>query len=364
MSAAARIRNSVQRLESPARIPGVDLARGIALLGMLVAHLMIVSRLTWSDPQSWDGVVDGRSSILFATLAGVSLALVAGSATPPSGYLRRLFCSRALLIWVLGAVLATLSVPLHIILPAYGILLLVGTWLLRFSTPVLIAVAAAAAVLGPVIVAAVGRINPLGPVASELLYRYTGWHYPFVMWLAFIAAGVVAGRMLLEQQVRAALVLTAVGAVLATIGYGVLGPVAGTTRIRALSLLNDVPHESGIGEAVGSGGFALAVLGLCVLLCATPVRWLLWPLRAVGSMPLTAYTAHVLSWWVWIQFQPGIIGITFDPLWDFQAVNPLWPSIITLLIGCSLWALLIGRGPLEMGLGRTAIAMASRDHSR
>ena len=56
------------------------------------------------------------------------------------------------------------------------------------------------------------------------------------------------------------------------------------------------PHSSGLLEVIGSGGFALAVIGACLLLCRTVLTWVVLPLRAVGAMPLTAYTAQLLVW--------------------------------------------------------------------
>ncbi|MDD7963710.1 hypothetical protein PUW80_15315, partial [Microbacterium sp. NE1TT3] len=53
-------------------------------------------------------------------------------------------------------------------------------------------------------------------------------------------------------------------------------------------------HSGGTAEILGSGGFALAVVALCLLL-SRPLRWALLPLAALGSMPLTAYTVHVVS---------------------------------------------------------------------
>ncbi len=54
------------------------------------------------------------------------------------------------------------------------------------------------------------------------------------------------------------------------------------------------PHSGGTAEILGSGGFALTIIALCLLL-SRPLRWVLLPLGALGSMPLTAYSAHVLS---------------------------------------------------------------------
>ena len=47
------------------------------------------------------------------------------------------------------------------------------------------------------------------------------------------------------------------------------------------------PHTGGVAEILGSGGFALVVISLCLLL-ARPLRGMLLPLGALGSMPLSA----------------------------------------------------------------------------
>jgi len=71
------------------RLVGVDVARGIALLTMAATHMLPVEteagRLTLTG---W--LFAGRASALFAVLAGVSLAIVTGGATPKSGlHMRR-----------------------------------------------------------------------------------------------------------------------------------------------------------------------------------------------------------------------------------------------------------------------------------
>ncbi|MEV8339290.1 hypothetical protein [Leucobacter sp. NPDC077196] len=125
---------------------------------------------------------------------------------------------------------------------------------------------------------------------------------------------------------------------------------AGTTEWW-FAALSDAPHSSGVGEALGSGGFALAVTCAAVLVCMTPLRWIALPLRAVGSMPLTAYVAHIGSWAIWIAIEtardPGI-----DPSQGFRALDPFWPTTVWVLAGCTAWALLVGQGPLEWMLGK------------
>ncbi|MEK8225302.1 hypothetical protein NKG05_02965 [Oerskovia sp. M15] len=51
------------------RIPGVDVARGVAILGMFAAHVGVTSD-DFSTGDGWLSLVHGRSSILFAVIAG------------------------------------------------------------------------------------------------------------------------------------------------------------------------------------------------------------------------------------------------------------------------------------------------------
>nr|BFF20847.1 hypothetical protein GCM10025730_43680 [Promicromonospora thailandica] len=74
------------------------------------------------------------------------------------------------------------------------------------------------------------------------------------------------------------------------------------------------PHDDTMFEALGSGGFALGVLGLCLLLgrvvegraagaVTRAVRWVVLVvvtlLAAVGALALTVYSAQIVAIWWW-----------------------------------------------------------------
>ncbi len=119
-----------ERLNGPQRIAGVDLARGLAVIGMIAAHLLWIEDFDFADAATWVAVVDGRSSILFATLAGVSIGLVTGGrrplAPPEMRTARQRLAVRAGLLWLIGIVLIATGVPVYVILPAYAILFLLA----------------------------------------------------------------------------------------------------------------------------------------------------------------------------------------------------------------------------------------------
>lgn len=336
------------RLEPPARVPGLDLARGLAVLGMFAAHLVALPTLRWGDPSTWAGLASGRPSILFATLAGVSLSLVgAGRSAPAQRYAT---AARALVLWALGLAVVRLGVPVFVILPAYGLLFLVATAFLGMTTRALVVTAAALALTTPFVARAVDAATPEGlGLSASSWQQLTGWHYPFVVWSTFVVAGLAVGRRVRSEGAARALV--PLGAGLAVAGYGI-GALGGGALDGALSAQ---PHSSGLGEVVGSGGFALATIGLCLLATRTPLTRVLWPVRAIGSMPLTAYVGHLLAWGGW-----AALTHPADPLTGFRALDPLVPTALVTVGCCSAWALLVGRGPLEWLVGRVVSLGAPR----
>lgn len=66
------------------RIEGLDLARGVALVGMLAVHVFPTFDGDGSASLATQ-IASGRSSAVFATMAGVGLALVTGGRNPVSG---------------------------------------------------------------------------------------------------------------------------------------------------------------------------------------------------------------------------------------------------------------------------------------
>lgn len=343
----AWLRRNWARLDGRGREAGVDLARGIAMIGMFAAHMVELPAFRWTEPASWPGIANGHSSILFATLAGVSIALVTGgprgTAPHTATAARWRLVVRALCIWTLGVLLAATPVPIIVILPAYGILFLLAVPAIRWRPPALFAAAAVIALAAPFAVHAIDAA-PFWDTASGIAVDGAlGWNYPFLLWAAFVALGLGIGRLRLREPVTALLLLAA-GIVLTALGEGVIAPWAAADGWRAA--LDGQPHSSGVGEAVGSGGVAMAAIALCVLLCRTPLRWLALPLRAVGSMPLSAYTAQFVVW-------VAVAGSSPDPL-AFRATEPFWPFTIATILACTAWAVLVGRGPLEWGIGRLA----------
>ncbi|WP_460776501.1 heparan-alpha-glucosaminide N-acetyltransferase domain-containing protein [Microbacterium sp. GXF7504] len=344
------VRFDPRRLAGPDRLAGIDLARGLAVLGMIAAHLLVLEPFRWEEAGTWLQVVDGRSSILFAVLAGLSISLITGGMRPVGPERRRRargrLAVRAVMLWALGMLLIATGVPVYVILPAYAILFLLAMPLLALTAGALFGIAAAVLLVMPWVQAGLEFLPFWDTEAGASIGLAIGWSYPFPLWFGFLVAGMAVGRLDLRSPfVQGMLLAGGVSAALA--GYGVGGvfvPDGGAEPSTYLEVVTSMrAHSGGLPEAVGSTGFAVAVIALCLLLCRTPVRSILWPLRATGSMPLTAYAAQIVVWAVWALIA---LGDTSD-LFGFRALDPFWPLTIGVVAGCSLWALFVGKGPLE-----------------
>ncbi|MDA0566916.1 heparan-alpha-glucosaminide N-acetyltransferase domain-containing protein [Streptomonospora sp. S1-112] len=377
---------------SPAeRIAGIDVARALAVFGMFSVHLGVGAIGVFGSDAVGSALTDsvheltrGRSSALFAFLAGVSLALMTGRAHPVAGAELRRRClrilMRALVLGVLGVLLDFAGAPIAIILTYYAgfFLLAIPLLLLRLRAPALAATAAAIAVAGPVASFAIrGAMGDTGSrvssIGGPLDFLLTGY-YPAFTFMAFVVAGMAVGRLDLASA-RTRLGMVATGAGLALLGYGgswlLLHPLGGLAHLErawlgspdelmyqgigdkigdlhgqvptdtAWYLAVATPHSGTGFEIAGAVGTALIVLAACMAAADVAGR-LLYPLAAAGSMPLTIYTGHVL-----------VIGALGYSAWDAQPFR-LEAFVIGALVFATVWRLTLGRGPLERLVGHLA----------
>ena len=317
------------------RIAAIDIARGLAVLGMFAAH-------TFTRQLDEDTVFDGRSSILFATLAGVSIGLMTGGRRPLQSGRGAAFTGigiRALLLFFLGSLLWLPDHGIAVILDYYGIAFLLLLPALFAARPVLALVAAVAAFVGPLLDAAFDDIPIDDELTAYLVDRLFDGYYPAFTWLAYLAVGLICARS----------GLTRIRTQVAMIGIGIAGMLAGYGGAAVLPGVTAEAHSDTTAEVLGSGGFAVAVIGLLLLVTSpqtraagTTLRTVLSPIGAVGSMPLTVYTVQLVALSVYVAVQPEPDPFTIEyPFTLFLAMA------VAAILFSMLWRRLLGAGPLE-----------------
>jgi hypothetical protein len=369
-------------------VVGVDVARCLALLGMMATHVLDPigddGRIAW--PQELAG---GRSSALFAVLAGVSMSFMTGGRRPHRDE-RRLgdivtLTTRATVIGLVGLWLGQLDTQVAVILVYYAVLFMLGLPFLGLGPRPLLALSALWCVAAPALSHLVRRVwgeqSPTVPsagadsVAASLMdVLFTGY-YPAVPWLTYLLAGMAIGRLDLTRAAVAVRALV-VGVLLATAAWGLSAALTAAPAVRRALLRSSdgaagwdaLAHQTSLGmhgttptgswwwlavAAPHSGtpldlahttGTAVAVLGAALLV----TRWRpgLWAvLLGAGAMTLTLYTLHVVL-------------LTPD-LWPESTVaNYARHAALVLAVGAA-FALAGGRGPLEAAT-RLLSGVASR----
>ncbi|GAB0108527.1 hypothetical protein JMUB6875_75480 [Nocardia sp. JMUB6875] len=329
------------------RIAALDAARGLAVLGMITVHVGVLRDPAWNDPGSWLGVAAGRSSILFATLAGVSIALLSGRQHPPTGAelvsVRLRILVRASVLFALGGLLTMLGSGISVILQTYALLFACCLPFLNWSPRRLLLLAAGWAVVAPPLTAWLGQMvssscagadECSGAQVTDL--AITG-DYPGLVWMTFALTGLALGRCDLAATATRVRLLAA-GVPLMVLGYGgawLLGRLGSLESAEFPQLLTAEPHSGSTLEITGSLGFALTVIG-ALLFTVNRLQPLLFPVIAVGTLPLTVYSAHIVAVRLLGEAVPDAIVLAV-----FLTIT---------LAASTIWVLVVGRGPLERGV--------------
>jgi len=317
-----------------ARLPAIDLARLVAIVGMISAHLLP----TWTTPPGSfvTAATTGFPSTLFAVLGGVGAAfaarrnLAAGRGRAAAGAQ----IGRGLVVAIVGVVLALVPSTIAIVLVPFGVSLMAVALLLPASTPALLAVASALAVVGPLLTAHLHTVGADGdppPLSGALETILLTGVYPVITWIVYMIAGLLVGRAIIAA--RRAGATAGLGARLAVVGAGVAaaasavgtwyvaavaGPRAAAITGEPLETVVAALGESGAGWPISTGwdailvgaphtgstidilrttGGALLVIGLllAVVRPSAPRDPVLRVLAAAGGASLTIYTIHVLT---------------------------------------------------------------------
>ncbi|HEX4977011.1 MAG TPA: heparan-alpha-glucosaminide N-acetyltransferase domain-containing protein [Nocardioides sp.] len=360
------------------RVVGLDVARCVALLGMIGTHTLS------SDAPGGSALVHevagGRSSALFALLAGVSMALMSGRTRPEHGGTAtrteaRLFL-RALLVALIGLLLGELDTNVAVILTYYGLLFCLGIPFLRLTWKPLAALAAVWLIVGPVLSHLVRPALPAPSYVSpsfaavddpwqlltELLF--TGY-YPAVPWLAYLLAGMAVGRLTLSS-VKVAAVLAIGGQVVALVAKVASALLVDSGDVRGTLIRTYVgPGDPELAEILNEGlfgttptaswwwlavsgphtgtpfdlahtiGTGLSVIGIALLFSAVAPK-VFAVVFGAGAMTLTLYSLHVV--------------LLVPQAWSEDSMGSfLKHSALILVIG-AVYRLLGRSGPLERAL--------------
>jgi uncharacterized membrane protein len=353
------------------RLAGLDVARALAMLGMLIEHSLQYPDL---EPKGVLWSVYGRSAPLFVLVAGVGLSL---ATRPPRAPLSRaMVLARVPFLFLVGAVLSIWVDG--VILQSFALFFLVGLCLVRVPRWVLALLAAACLVAGPLYLTVLRRSGEIGSFGSRDDVGFPGLahpgtllrglfldSYPAVIWLGFFFVGMLIGRAALSSPATARRLFlggTAASVLLLTIGWA--GSRAFGPEPFPFSLAPPFPttwaehwttygFSLSVGWAVSSCALAVAVVGGSLVLVDLVGRRsrVLAPIVALGAMSLSFYVgqfAYLDTFW--LDVKPHLT----TTLTYFLASVAFW---VVFALAAQLWLRVLPRGPIELLVNGGALAL-------
>ncbi len=345
------------------RITGIDMARGIAMAGMVIVHFV-----AW-----WEGDgalatlaehVRGRAMPLFMVLGGVGVTLMTSRTMTPA----RNLLVRASMLFALGLFLTETIDRVAIVLQSYALLFIMAIGLLRLSNRTLLALVPLVVAIGAGTYQLIGEPRVQTPLDSLLTLEgiesllFDGF-YPLFPVGAFFIFGMWLGRLDLRSNRVASILATAGTVVGGAVWIGAnrivstfdvqtdFGGRAGDGALHLGRLLDTEGHSAMPAWVISALGTSVAILGFSLLFARMFTRGTR-PLVAVGSMSLTFYV-----------FQAWVTNLV--PATDETSVGIEWLFALLVYVAFAVFAVAWQRqfksGPFErvlrLGSGPTATAV-------
>ncbi|WBM73764.1 DUF418 domain-containing protein [Saprospira grandis] len=305
------------------RIIGIDLARSLAVIGMIIVNFKVVLGGKGSPQlKALASLFDGKAAALFVVLAGVGLALMTKSALKNKqlvklSVIKKKIAKRALFLFVVG--LSYIYIWPADILHFYGVYMLAILLLLKARQTVLLLSSLAFIFIYPFVLYFIPYETSWN---FENLTYFDFWSingffrnlfvngfHPVLPWTSFMLFGYWLGQQDLQNSKFVGRFLFGGGAVflfiqlIALAGSHIVGlEENGWSTILATSPMPPYPLYMFNGIS-----FAATLISICILIgqrFSTNLIVLL--LNKLGQLALSVYVAHI------------VIGIT--------AVELLWPN--------------------------------------
>jgi len=300
------------------RIVGLDVARALAIWGMIVVHFAIAGATPTATSPNWLGRVvhqylDGRAAATFMVLSGIGLTLLSRRAVTSGREVEILRVQQMIVRrgwFLLIAGFLNLAIWPGDILRIYGVTLIIAASFIDTSDRRLL-VAAGGFVVG--FLALFATFDYEAHWDWDSMTYFDLWTFEGVLrnlfydgfrsvfpWSAFLFFGMWLGRRDLRDRTRCrrllwiSLIATVVAEVVSRQTVSLLTDGAGVRPEEADYLFGTVSMPPLPLFLVSACGTATAVIASCLLATGNEfTRTLLQPLAATGQMALTWYVLHI-----------------------------------------------------------------------
>lgn len=365
------------------RLPGLDMARFLAFVGMVLVNFKLAANASISEasPQilvSLSNLLEGRAAALFVILAGLGIGIGLKNALAKGKVksdLRLRQAKRGFVLFVFG--LLNLIIFEADILHYYGLYFLCACLIIGMGRRALLSLAFAIILLSPVLMLIWNyetgwdwdnlHYQDMWSVTGFIRHTlYNGFH-PILPWIAFLLLGMALAQMELTSTAKR-IRIAAAGGILMMAGY-IFGQMS-----QQIAALPELAKEADLLELIAvltstspmppSPIYMLSASGsalIMVVICLWLGDWFgkkIWvqPISATGQQALTLYIAHILigmgvmeeMGWISATGSP-VIGPDLGLVFAYAAL-----FILCCILYSFLWKRYFGSGPLERLLRKLA----------
>lgn len=356
-----KITNSVDR------ITGIDIARALCILGMVLAHF-VPEPLAIHPIATALSTVNGRAAMGFVLISGIGMGLLDRAKGPKES--AKLFLWRGAILFITGITLQAISPGPVIILQFYTFYYVIGwlgarlsSWLLGATAMTWIVVGCALWWLNAPELEIVSIASP--PIRHLYAIAYTG-QYPLITWAPAVLIGVLLSRLDFKHT-KLVLALAASSVMLLATIHALVWYVQSVLRAKNGGELplwaTTEAHSHTIFYLTDA--YTSAVLLVCLCVLAAPYlgkvgQWL----AIAGRQAFTLYVTHL----GWLVIMPVLTGPILDAWLIAQTNEPEFDDLLVLvsvvkyfnafttffllLLQAVLWNLFFRIGPLERLLHR------------
>lgn len=404
-SDTANIAAGQGRFSFSGRLIGIDLARFVAVTGMVAAHLVA----PYLDGGWIVAVTSGFPAALFAVLGGFG-SFFASRRYLIAGQKRAALVS----LMTRGTVIAAIGLALEwlpdhriaVVLVYYGVALVIFAPLVLLPTVGLLSFVGVFLVANPFLLFAfrsvewgfrVGFMEYSQPTSFLVSVFFTG-AYPVFTWVTYMGMGLLLARPLTAARSPIDRRAIALKGLLAGSAISVSAYVTGRLRLpRAALILEEQyrvggdealhyltagrhggpllpgpdallalnPHSGSAVDLLITGGAALSVISLFVLVTGTLQRVPIWlaVVAKAGGTPLTIYVGHIILTAYAYDWAKRCCGAEFGVLSGADPWWITWGFLVQMALALGLAGLLYKthkRGPLESFTSELARGVADR----
>ena len=290
-------------MDTPSRILGLDIARSLAIIGMIILHL---ASPVWHTKV----MLSGLPAALFAVIAGVTMMIIARK---PSFATTLKLVVRGCIVTLIGLTLLPVGGEIQVVLVVMGITMILVSWVPALNVWLKLAL---------FVVASATATVRYAPFTLPQIYPLFAWIAYFLFGMVLFEIYIRSERKVLQWAVAGA------AALIAVLGWYF------RFQTTVPAWLRFTGHTGVLGEILLSVAVATLFLHLCLLIGRAAPR-IIYPLAALGAMSLTVYILHVLTAFYW----QGHVALR-NTGWAFAFIG-------VFLIFATAWHRFIGKGPAE-----------------